>query len=116
MRELDKNLLTEDGQFACPHCRGTKIMNFNCGKTRETDPWNSPCPSCNGTGYLFEYWKENFESEKRWHEETRKEFRELEKWIEKTSKCKTCKGNSANTRGGRKCPECTLEGTMPWGG
>lgn len=114
----DLTILTKDGQFGCPDCNGTGLTNhnYNWDGDRETNPHWYPCFFCEGTGYLYEYYKRKLFFEERHHKDTQKEFDDILKWIETTSKCKTCKGKQFNTFGGGKCDECGLIGTMPWGG
>jgi len=100
--------LTEDGQFACWYCKGTKVLSL--GKM------HGKCWCCGGSGYQIDVVMESYTFEKSAHESTRQELKKLKDWVAKTSKCTVCQGNSYNTLGGIDCPECGLAGSQPWGG
>lgn len=108
-KDWKKYGFTEDGQFACDLCKGTKKVKM--GKHDEFT-----CPRCLGSGYMVDAIKGDVGFEQATVSDLRKTLLNLQLWVKTTSKCSLCNGNTHKTLGGCPCPECTLEGTAPWGG
>ena len=109
MEEWNKNTFAEDGQFACPICKGKKVVKI--GRLKNAD-----CPGCLGTGHLVDYLAFDAEDERRRYKRESENHQKLILWAKETSTCKTCGGDSYKTMGGIPCKECGLEGSAPWGG
>lgn len=111
MENWKENGLTADGQFACDICNGTKQMIVNVATKKLGE-----CGWCNGTGYMVDCLNTQLGWAKNDTNRERENFKKLEEWVRRTSKCSKCQGNSYKTPGGCPCEECGLEGTQPWGG
>jgi hypothetical protein len=103
--------LTENGQFACRYCKGTKKLGLPIGSDKLVICW-----MCEGSGYMIDVIKKDYDIECIQHSATRLELKELKEWIKSTSKCSICHGDSNKTIGGSSCKECGRIGSRPWGG
>lgn len=90
----------------CPLCNG-KIY-FNLKKKSQIK-----CSCVDGTylGYLLN-WEVKYLKEQT--EKSKKDYKELQEWIKKTSTCKTCGGDQRKTWGSFNCDECGIPGTGYW--
>lgn len=107
---------TLDGNLACCMCQGNKAISVSPEQARNLGAPTIQCLECQGSGLLVTCLIFDKLIERQCANALRDELARVRNWIKETSTCKTCKGDPMKTWGGTKCEECTLEGTMPWGG
>jgi hypothetical protein len=98
----------------CSFCDGTKGWTFIHDNDPSRGPVFHPCYCEDGTrvGQLIS----DLAIQKLQNEQIYDDYNQLRQWVEKTSTCKTCKGDQYSIPGGTLCSECRLPGLQPWGG
>jgi len=107
---MEKSSEYYDKNNICSLCEGKAEFRFFNDITKKEQI--QPCSCDDGTrvGQL----KTNLKIEKIRYDQLREDYKILQEWVKKTSKCKTCEGDQYRTLGRIPCKECGLPGMAPW--